>query len=85
MKIIPAVFFQKTMNGANAAAKLPERLELFESELRAVVGGAPRLGAAPAAEGTTTYSGSVGWLDLQQADDCIVTNPEPCATNKFMA
>ncbi len=38
MKLIPAVFFQKKVNGVEAAAKTPERLELFESELRAVVG-----------------------------------------------
>jgi hypothetical protein len=76
MKRIPAVFFQKELSGPQAAAKLPERLEMFESELREVVGGAFR--GALAAEGTNTYSGSVGWLDVQQADDCIVTNPGPC-------
>ena len=79
MKLIPAVFFQKQVNGVEAAAKTPERLELFESELRAVVGGALRAavgGALPArgltdgSGGTTTYSGSQGWLDVAQADDC---------------
>src|SRR5215208_422555 len=46
VKLIPAVFFQKTLSGAETAAKTPERLELFESELRAVVGGALRAGGA---------------------------------------
>ncbi len=78
MKRIPAVFFQKNVSGSQKSAKLPERLELFESELRQAAGGRlSRLGAA-AAEGTNTYSGSVGWLDVAQADDCIVTNPGPC-------
>lgn len=82
MKRIPAVFFQKKVSGVEAAAKMPERLELFESELREVVGGALRtaLGGARTAYrmpgvsdgfgGTTTYSGSAGWLDVMQADDC---------------
>lgn len=77
MKLIPAVFFQKQVNGVEAAAKTPERLEVFESELRAVVGGTrAALGGALAtrlsdgAGGTTTYSGSQGWLDVMQADDC---------------
>ena len=76
MKLIPAVFFQKKVNGAEASAKAPERLELFESELREVVGGALRsaLGGALATRGytvgTTTYSGSAGWADVMQADDC---------------
>ena len=74
MKLIPAVFFQKQVNGVEAAAKTPERLEVFESELRAVVGGTrAALGGALAtrlsdgAGGTTTYSGSQGWLDVMQA------------------
>jgi len=78
VKLIPAVFFQKNVNGVEAAAKTPERLELFESELRAVVGGTLRAvvggGAArglnDGSGGTTTYSGSQGWLDVMQADDC---------------
>jgi hypothetical protein len=84
VKLIPAVFFQKKLNGVEAAAKTPERLEQFESELREAVGGALRApgGALRAAGGlrfegppdgsggTTTYSGSQGWLDVQQADDC---------------
>lgn len=83
MKLIPAVFFQKKLNGDEAAVKTPERLELFESELRAVVGGArAAMGGAARADramttggpdgfgGTTTYSGSAGWLDVMQADDC---------------
>lgn len=78
MKLIPAVFFQKKVNGVEAAAKTPERLELFESELRAVVGGLravvggalPTRGLTDGSGGTTTYSGSQGWLDVMQADDC---------------
>jgi hypothetical protein len=79
VKLIPAVFFQKNVNGADAAAKTPERLELFETELRAVVGGAlraklgaalPTRGLSDGSGGTTTYSGSQGWLDVMQADDC---------------
>jgi hypothetical protein len=79
VKLIPAVFFQKKVNGVEAAARTPERLELFESELRAVVGGAlragvggalPRRGVTDGSGGTTTYSGSQGWLDVMQADDC---------------
>ena len=61
-KTIPAVFFQKKVNGARAASKKPERLELFEDELRSVVGGYPRNG--------DTYSGSDGWADVANADDC---------------
>ena len=79
MKLIPAVFFQKKLNGDEAAATTPERLELFESELREVVGGALRAnvggayvarGVSDGAGGTTTYSGSQGWADVMQADDC---------------
>ncbi len=86
MKRIPAVFFQKKLNGAEAAAKTPERLELFESELREVVGamslvgGSFRLaggvmrevptGGSDGSGGLTTYSGSAGWADVMQADDC---------------
>ena len=78
MKLIPAVFFQKKVNGVEVAAKTPERLELFESELRAVVGGLravvggalPTRGLTDGSGGTTTYSGSQGWLDVMQADDC---------------
>jgi hypothetical protein len=83
VKRIPAVFFQKKLNGVEAAAKTPERLELFESELREVVGGALRAvgglgggmravptGGPDGSGGTTTYSGSQGWADVMQADDC---------------
>ena len=79
MKVIPAVLFQKQLNGGKEDAKKPERLELFESQLREVVGGAMLLGARPGgttlrvsdgAGGSTTYSGSAGWLDVEQADDC---------------
>ena len=85
-KLIPAVFFQKQLNGVEAAAKKPQVLELYESEMQKIVGGrsvAPiarsgvaasnlRLNDAPddGAGGTTTYSGSEGWLDVEQADDC---------------
>ncbi len=62
-KIIPAVFFQKQLNGVKEAPMKPERLELFESELRAVVGGLR-------SSGTDTYSGSDGWADVANADDC---------------
>ena len=59
MKLIPAVFFQKQVNGVEAAAKTPERLEVFESELRAVVGGALRavMGGALPTRGLTDGSG----------------------------
>jgi hypothetical protein len=81
VKLIPAVFFQKKVNGVEAAAKTPERLEVFEDELRAVVGGALRsavggalralpTGGPDGSGGTTTYSGSAGWADVMQADDC---------------
>ena len=53
-KIIPALFFQKQLNGVKEVPQKPERLELFESELRTVVGGLYRL------EGTVTYSVSEG-------------------------
>ena len=87
-KLIPAVFFQKQLNGVEAATKKPQVLELYESEMQKIVGGrsvAPiaRSGVAASnlrlsedgapgdgAGGTTTYSGSEGWLDVEQADDC---------------
>jgi hypothetical protein len=75
-KIMPAVFFQKKLSGAPKAAKMPERLELFENELREVVGGRPPVagrlpvGEGDGAGGLTTYSGSAGWADVMQADDC---------------
>jgi hypothetical protein len=86
-KLIPAVFFQKQLNGVEASAKKPEVLELYESEMQKIVGGravsalargisagslrfsdpdAPPDGSG----GSTTYSGSEGWLDVAQADDC---------------
>jgi hypothetical protein len=69
-KNIPAVFFQKHLNGIKSAPKKPEPLELFESELRAVVGGRRILGP-PMEDGSyTTYSGSDGWADVANADDC---------------
>ena len=63
-RIIPAVFFQKQLKGVQEAPKKPERLELFESELRTVVGGIRYQ------EGTDTFSYSAGWADVEQADDC---------------
>jgi hypothetical protein len=68
-KIIPAVFFQKQLNGVKEAPKKPERLELFESELRGVVGGR-RFQEGDGSGGTVTYSGSDGWADVANADDC---------------
>ena len=77
MKVIPAVFFQKKLDGVKEDAQKPERLEVFESELREVVAGATilgsRLGGTRPPVGlydSTTYSGSAGWLDVEQADDC---------------
>lgn len=70
MKLIPAVFFQKKLNGVQAPAKTPERLELFESELRAVVGGRPPLGGGDGSGGTETMTVSQGWADVLHADDC---------------
>jgi hypothetical protein len=73
MKVIPAVFFQKQLDGVKQDAPKPEGLALFESELREVVGGAmisgTRLGGTTLSY-STTYSGSAGWLDVMQADDC---------------
>jgi len=63
-KLIPAVFFQKHLNGVQEGPKKPERLELFESELREVVGGMRYQ------EGTDTFSYSAGGADVEQADDC---------------
>jgi hypothetical protein len=79
-KLIPAVFFQKELNGVRAAVKKPEVLDLFESELRTVVGGrsfrGDSAGSKLPTEGSLsyssidTYSGSVGWVDVANADDC---------------
>jgi hypothetical protein len=85
-KVIPAVFFQKQLNGVSAVVKKPVVLDLFESELRKVVGGRSFTGASAGSKlstegslsykgslsysGTDTYSGSLGWLDVEQADDC---------------
>ena len=83
-KVIPAVFFQKQIDGAKEDAQKPERLELFESQLREVAGGQSRLGQVSGAlsgarltvggsdgsGGHTTFSGSAGWADVMQADDC---------------
>ena len=79
MKVISAVFFQKQLDGVKEDAQKPERLALFESELREVVGGTTILGSrlggvrarvSDGSGGSTTYSGSAGWLDVLQADDC---------------
>jgi hypothetical protein len=79
-KVIPAVFFQKKLDGVKEDAQKPERLELFESQLREVAGGQSQLRAAAGARltiggpdgsgGHTTFSGSAGWADVMQADDC---------------
>jgi hypothetical protein len=79
-KVIPAVFFQKQLDGFKADAQKPERLELFESQLREVAGGQSQLRQATGARltidgpdgsgGHTTFSGSAGWADVMQADDC---------------
>ena len=79
-KVIPAVFFQKQLNGVKEDAQLPERLELFESQLREVAGGLSRLrevsgakltvGGPDGSGGQTTFSGSAGWADVSQGDDC---------------
>jgi len=69
-KLIPAVFFQKKLNGVEATPKKPERLELFESGLRAVVGGRPPEGGPDGSGGVETFSGSYGWADVANADDC---------------
>jgi hypothetical protein len=60
--------------------KKPEVLDLYESELRKVVGGRSftraSAGSMLSPEGSLkyssidTYSGSLGWLDVEQADDC---------------
>ena len=70
MKVIPAVFFQKQLDGVKEDAPKPERLELFESQLREVAGGRPPVGGPDGSGGYVTYSGSAGWLDVMQADDC---------------
>jgi hypothetical protein len=86
-KLIPAVFFQKQLNGVEAPAKKPQVLELYEHEMQKIVGGrSPLLSAArtsvsglrytdpdgppDGSGGITTYSGSEGWADVAQADDC---------------
>ena len=76
MKVIPAILFQKQLDGVKEDVQKPERLELFESELREVVGGATVLGSRlggtkpPVLSYSTTFSYSAGWLDVEQADDC---------------
>lgn len=62
--VIPAVFFQKHLQGVKETVQKPERLELFESELREIVGG------LRAGEGTDTYTLSQGWADVLYPDDC---------------
>ena len=79
-KVIPAVFFQKQLDGVKEDAQKPERLELYESQLREVAGGQSQLRVAAGARltiggsdgsgGHTTFSGSAGWADVMQADDC---------------
>lgn len=65
--LIPAVFFQKKLEGSNPTVQKPERLEMFENELDQVVGGVRRNAAS---YGSDTFSYSAGWLDVEQADDC---------------
>ena len=79
-KVIPAVFFQKQLDGVKEDAQKPERLELYESQLREVAGGQSQLrqaagarltiGGSDGSGGHTTFSGSAGWADVMQADDC---------------
>jgi hypothetical protein len=59
--IIPAVFFQKHLNGVQEAPKKAERLELFESELRAVVGGLHRVDDGSGGTVTYVFSGGVAY------------------------
>jgi hypothetical protein len=78
-KVIPAVFFQKQLDGVKEDAQKPERLELYESQLREVAGGQSQLrqaagarltiGGSDGSGGHTTFSGSAGWADVMQADD----------------
>ena len=83
-KVIPAVVFQKQLDGVKEDAQKPERLELYESQLREVAGGQSQLREAAGAQaagarltiggsdgsgGHTTFSGSAGWADVMQADD----------------
>ena len=64
-KLVPAVFFQKQLDGGTGEVKRPARLELFDDELRRVVGAKPGdIG------GGDTFSYSAGWLDVLQPDDC---------------
>jgi hypothetical protein len=60
-RFIPAVFFQNQLNGVKEPRKKPELLELFDNQLSEVVGGLMS---------TDTYSGSDGWADVANADDC---------------
>ena len=60
-KHVPAVFFQNQLNGPRTRVKRPEVLELYESKLREVVGGF---------QTGDTFSGSEGWADVEQPDDC---------------
>jgi hypothetical protein len=83
-KPIPAVFLQKQLNSEEkpieAAVKKPLVLDLYETEMRKIVGGmSPTLlnarsslpgGGVHQSGGVTTFSGSEGWLDVAQADDC---------------
>ena len=79
-KVIPAVFFQKQLDGVKEDAQKPERLELYEIQLREVAGGQSQLrqaagarltiGGSDGSGGHTTFSGSAGWADVMQADDC---------------
>ena len=70
-KVIPAVFFQKQLDSVKGDVQKPERLAVFESQLREVVGGNTIGGRRQVDfDGSTTFSYSAGWLDVLQADDC---------------
>jgi hypothetical protein len=56
-KAIPAVFFQKRLNGASDVKADPERLTLFEEQLAKVVGG---IGGYT---GTMTSNGAPAHID----------------------
>jgi hypothetical protein len=60
-KNVPAVFFQRQLNGPHASVKRPRVLEIFESELGAVFGGVPNE--------LTICGDSRGWADVEDPDD----------------
>ena len=84
-KLVPAVFLQKQLDSKKrpsvleASIKKPLVLELYEADLQKIVGGEKIVydpkGTCTADKetGVTTFSGSAGWLDVQQPDDCTIT------------